>query len=139
MNNDRDVILDEEEQLENQIDEPVADAAERSVESTAAPDEDLTEIDEGEFYTVPSVSGNLIWSFISVVLAIASVIIFPFIYVVGIILAALSLIFAVISSHVLGFFDRMALFGIIFGIFGLVFGIFSMILDITGALDGLIF
>ena len=101
--------------------------------------EELTEIDEGEFYTVPNVSGNLLWSFLSVLLAIASVVVFPFFYVVGIILAAASLILAVISSRVLGFFDRMALFGIIFGIFGLVFGIFSMILDLTGALDGLYF
>ena len=101
--------------------------------------EELTEIDEGEFYTVPNVSGNLLWSFLSVLLAIASVVVFPFFYVVGIILAAASLILAVISSRVLGFFDRMALFGIIFGIFGLVFGILSMILDLTGALDGLYF
>ena len=101
--------------------------------------EELTEIDEGEFYTVPNVSGNLLWSFLSILLAIASVVVFPFFYVVGIILAAASLILAVISSRVLGFFDRMALFGIIFGIFGLVFGIFSMILDLTGALDGLYF
>ena len=100
-------------------------------------DEELTEIDEGEFYTVPNVSGNLVWSFLSVVLAIASVIIFPFFYIAGIILAGLSLVLAVVSSRVLGFFDRMALFGIIFGIFGLVFGIFSMVLDLTGALDGL--
>ena len=102
-------------------------------------DEELTEIDDGEFYTVPNVSGNLIWSFLSVVLAIASVIIFPFFYIVGIILAGLSILLGVISSRVLGFFDRMALFGIIFGIFGLVFGIFSMVLDLTGILDGLVF
>jgi hypothetical protein len=107
-------------------------------ESLSGRDEELTEIDEGEFYTVPQVSGNLVWSFLSVVLAIASVIIFPFFYIVGIILAGLALILAVISSRVLGFFDRMALFGIIFGIFGLVFGIFSMVLDLTGVLDGLV-
>ena len=129
MKNDRDDALEEEE----------VGTEEYSAESAVAPDEELTEVDEGEFYTVPSVTGNLIWSFLSVVLAIASVIIFPFVYVAGIILAALALILAVISSQVLGFFDRMALFGIIFGIFGLVFGIFSMILDITGVLDGLIF
>ena len=129
MKDNRDDALEEEE----------VGAEEYSAESAVAPDEELTEVDEGEFYTVPSVTGNLIWSFLSVLLAIASVIIFPFVYVAGIILAALALILAVISSQVLGFFDRMALFGIIFGIFGLVFGIFSMILDITGVLDGLIF
>lgn len=124
MKNERDTAVDSDEEI--------------SREPSAARDEELTEIDEGEFYTVPNVSGNLLWSFLSVVLAIASVIIFPFFYIAGIILAGLSIILAVVSSRVLGFFDRMALFGIIFGIFGLVFGIFSMVLDLSGILDGLV-
>lgn len=124
MKNDRDdVIIEEEENSAPEVSE----------------NEELTEIDEGEFYAVPNVSGNLLWSFLSVVTAIASVIIFPFFYIVGIILAAASLVLAIVSSRVLGFFDRMALFGIIFGLFGLVFGVFSMVLDLTGALDGLYF
>lgn len=121
--------------MKNDRDESAVE--EYSVDETNIDGEELTEIDEGEFYTVPKVSGNLLWSFLSVVFAIASVIIFPFFYVVGIILAGLALILSVISSRVLGFFDRMALFGIIFGIFGLVFGIFSMVLDLSGVLDGL--
>ena len=92
-------------------------------------------VDEGEFYTVPDVSGNLLFSVLSLICAVLSVVLFAFFYIGGIILALCAISLAVLSSRKLGFFDRMALFGLIFGIFGLVFGIFSMVADITGILD----
>lgn len=98
--------------------------------------EDILKVpDDGEFYTLPVESGNLLPSVLSLLFAILSVVFFSFFYVGGIICAVLAIILAVVSSKKLGFFDRMALFGLIFGLFGLVFGIFSMIVDITGILD----
>ena len=92
-------------------------------------------MDDGEFYAVPDVSGNLLFSVLSLLSAVLSVVLFAFFYVGGIIAAVAAISLAVISSRKLGFFDRMALFGLIFGLFGLVFGIFSMVADITGILD----
>lgn len=92
--------------------------------------------DDGEFYEVPNVSGNLLWSVLSLICSVLSVVFFSFFYIGGIIAAILAIVLSVFSSRKLGFFDRMALFGLIFGIFGLVFGVFSMIADITGILDG---
>lgn len=93
--------------------------------------------DSGEYYTVPNVNGNLVWSVLSLISAVLSVVLFSFFYIGGIIAAVAAIALAVVSSRKLGFFDRMALFGLIFGIFGLVFGVFSMVLDITGVLDNL--
>ena len=84
---------------------------------------------EGEFYAVTPESGNLLWSALSVIFAILSVILFAFFYIGGIVCAVLAIVFAIVSSHKLKFFDKMALFG-------LVFGVFSMIIDLTGILDG---
>ena len=113
---------------------PAAVAPEKEREETV---EDILKeaADDSEFYAVPNVSGNLLWSVLSLLCAILSVILFSFFYVGGIIAAILAIALAVLSSRKLGFFDRMALFGLIFGLFGLVFGVFSMIVDITGVLD----
>lgn len=109
-------------------------AAELEREETV--DDILKEVvDDGEFYAVPDVSGNLLFSVLSLLCAVLSVALFAFFYIGGIIAAVAAISLAVISSRKLGFFDRMALFGLIFGLFGLVFGIFSMIADITGILD----
>lgn len=98
---------------------------------------DEGKVDESEFYAVSSESGNLVWSALSVIFAILSVVLFAFFYIGGIVCAIAAIVFAVVSSRKLRFFDKMALFGLIFGIFGLVFGVFSMIIDITGILDGM--
>ena len=92
-------------------------------------------VDDSEFYAVPNVSGNLLFSVLSLLCAVLSVILFAFFYIGGIIAAVAAISLAVVSSRKLGFFDRMALFGLIFGLFGLVFGIFSMVADMTGILD----
>ena len=115
---------------------PVTETAEIKREETV--EDILKDVDDdGEFYAVPDVSGNLLWSVLSLVCAVISVVCFSFFYIGGIIAAILAIALAVVSSRKLGFFDRMALFGLIFGLFGLVFGIFSMIVDITGVLDPL--
>ena len=94
--------------------------------------------DDSEFYAVPNVSGNLVWSVLSLLCAVLSVVLFAFFYIGGIIAAVLAIVLSVVSSRKLGFFDRMALFGLIFGLFGLVFGVFSMILDVTGVLKDIV-
>ncbi len=90
-----------------------------------------------DFYTLKSKKPNLIWSIISLVAAIASIPLAP-IYAAALSLGAVAIICALISSRTLGFFNKMALCGLIVGIFGLVFGAFSMILDLTGVIDQLL-
>lgn len=123
------VDINEKSELESSLDS-------QNAEETA--DDILKEaVDDGEFYAVPNASGNLIWSLLALLCAVTSVVLFAFFYIGGIISAVAAIALAVLSSRKLGFFDRMALIGLIFGIFGLVFGIFSMIADLTGILDGI--
>lgn len=112
----------------------------KNAESEREPEtvEELLAAEDEEFYAVKPESGNLLYSVLSISLAVLSVVLFAFFYVGGIIAAVAAIVFAILSSRKLGFFDRMALFGLIFGIFGLVFGVFSMVLDITGTLDGVL-
>ena len=84
-----------------------------------------------EYYALPAKSVSMIWSVISLVLAILSVLLCP-LYYVGIILAVAAVVFAVVSSRKLGFFDKMSIFGLIIGIFGVIFGVFICVLDLTG-------
>ena len=95
----------------------------------------LKEADEAEFYSLPNEKGNLLWSVLSLLAALGSAVLFAFTYVGGLIAAAVAIALSVVSSRKLGFFDRMALFGLIFGIFGMVFGAFSMALDLFGVLE----
>ena len=119
---------------EKNITETEAEAAKDISEETV--DDILKDaVDDGEFYAVPAAVGNLLFSVLSLLCAVLSVVLFAFFYIGGIIAAVAAIALAVLSSRKLGFFDRMALFGLIFGLFGLVFGIFSMVVDITGVLD----
>ena len=96
-----------------------------------------TVVDDSEYYAVPKENGNLLWSAVSVIFAVLSVVFFSFFYIGAIICAAVAIALSVVASRKLGFFDKMALFGLIFGIFGAVFGIFSMIVDISGVFAGM--
>ena len=87
-----------------------------------------------DFYTLKSGKPSLIWSVISLVSAVLSVLLCPF-YVPSLVLGAVAILCAVVSSRTLGFFNKMALVGLIVGIFGFIFGGFSMVLQLTGVLD----
>ncbi len=69
-----------------------------------------------------------IWSFASLVAGILSVL-FCFLPVLGIIIALFSVALAVISRRVIGYFDGIAIAGLVVGIFGLVFGFGYSIFD----------
>ena len=92
-----------------------------------------------ERYELPEGSGSrsMIWSVVSLLSAVISVILCT-VYFVALPLAVLSVLAALVSRRNLGYFDKMSLFGIVIGIFGFVFGAFSMVLDLTGILDMLI-
>ncbi len=90
-----------------------------------------------DFYTLKSSKPSLIWSVISLGCAVLSILLCPF-YAVSMILGAAAILCAVISSRTLGFFNKMALVGLIAGIFGFIFGSFAMVLELTGALDSII-
>lgn len=89
-----------------------------------------------DFYTLGEGKHSLIWSVISLATAALSVLLCPF-YVVSMILGAVAIGCALISSRTLGFFNKMALVGLIVGIFGFIFGTFSMILTLSGVLSQL--
>ena len=125
-------MKEREDNKDEILEKNISDAPEETVEDILKDAQD-----DGEYYTVPIVSGNLLWSVLSLIAAILSVVLFSFFYIGGIIAALVAIALAVVASRKLGFFDRMALFGLIFGLFGLVFGIFSMVVDITGVLEGI--
>ena len=86
-----------------------------------------------EYYELPPAmrSRTLLWSVISLVLGILSCLLCPF-YYVGLALSVMSLVFLLISRKNLGFFDKCAILGLIFGIMGFVCGIFSLCADVLG-------
>lgn len=69
-----------------------------------------------------------IWSVASIIAGVFSVI-FCFLPVLGIIFALFSVALSVVSRRVLGYFDGLAIAGLVIGIFGLVFGIGYSILQ----------
>ncbi|MBQ7386640.1 MAG: DUF4190 domain-containing protein [Clostridia bacterium] len=89
-----------------------------------------------DFYTLKEGNPSLIWSVLSLVTSVLSILLCPF-YLPSMILGAVAIGCALISSRTLGFFNKMALVGLIAGIFGFIFGTFSMVLTLTGALNHL--
>ena len=69
------------------------------------------------------------WSVASMVLGILSVICCCITYG-GLIMGLLAIVFAVVSRRNLGYFDGMAIAGLVLGIIGAVFGIMTIISDI---------
>lgn len=69
-----------------------------------------------------------VWSVAAVIAGALSILLFR-ISVIGMILALVSVCLAVVSRKILGYFDGIAIAGLIVGIFGIVFGIFGLIFD----------
>ncbi len=93
--------------------------------------------DSLEYYSLPEERPSMLWSILSLVFSILSVLLSP-IYYIGIPLAVAAIAMAMISGKGLGYFDKMSVLGLIIGIFGAVFGVFALVVDISGVLDGLI-
>ena len=96
------------------------------------------ETDSSEYYPLGADprSRSLLFSALSIIFAALSLVVFSF-YYLSIPFALLSVASAVVSRVRLGYFDKGAVFGLIFAIFGLVFGIGSLVLDCLGLLDAL--
>lgn len=96
------------------------------------------DIDSSEYYPLSADprSRSLIFSVLSIIFASLSIVFFSF-YYVSIPFAIVSVASAIVSRVRLGYFDKGAVFGLIFAIFGLVFGIGSLVLDCFGYLDAL--
>ncbi len=81
-----------------------------------------------------------LWSALSVGIGALSIILF-FIPVVGIVLGLVSCASAVISRRMLGYFENLAVGGLVSGIFGVVFGIgysvFEFLLENTSIFEGI--
>ncbi len=86
---------------------------------------------EDNYYHVPRERASLLWSLLSVVAATLSIFL-SFFYYASIPLSIAAVVLAVVSSRRLGFFDKLACFGLIVGIFGIVFGAFAAVLDWSG-------
>ncbi len=94
-------------------------------------------VEEVEYYELPDSpeARRRGWSVISFFAGILSVLLCP-IYVLGFAFAVLSVVGAIVSRRKLGYFDTLALAGMLIGIVGSVFCIFSLVVDITGIFDG---
>jgi len=90
-----------------------------------------------EFYAVPKERGIMIWSLLSVLFSVASVLLCGIFYL-GLAFSVCAIVLSLVSRYKLGYFDKMGIFGLIVGIFGLVFGIFSTVLTLTGMMDKLL-
>ena len=68
------------------------------------------------------------WSVASIAVAVASVICccLPWF---GLVSGILAVVFAVVSRKAIGYFDNLAIAGLIVGIFGIVFGVSNMVLN----------
>ena len=68
------------------------------------------------------------WSVASIAVAVASVICccLPWF---GLVCGILAVVFAVVSRKAIGYFDNLAIAGLIVGIFGIVFGVSNMVLN----------
>ena len=69
-----------------------------------------------------------VWSVAAVIVGILSILFFR-IPVFGMILSLISVCLAVVSRKLLGYFDGVAIAGLIVGIFGMVFGICGFVFD----------
>ena len=110
-----------------------AEAEEETEEQndTEVQEEAVTE----EYYALPPTlkSRSLIWSAVSFIAGMLSILLSP-IYYVGLILAAGSVTTSLVSRKNLGFFDRYAVYGLILGIMGIVCGVSSAIAKSLGIL-----
>ena len=86
-----------------------------------------------DYYELPLAlkSRSMIWSVISLVAGILSILLCPF-YYVGFCFAACAVGTSLLSRHNLGFFDKLSVFGLILGIMGFVCDIFSLIANMIG-------
>lgn len=89
-----------------------------------------------EYYELPNetASRNMIWSIISLVFGILSVVTCQ-IYVLSMILAVLGMGASLYSRRKLGYFDRPSVIGLIIAIFGLVFAVAAMFISISGIFE----
>lgn len=124
-------LTDEFAEITNEDDINEVTEDEEAREDEASENEASEESEE--FYRLPNEpsSRNMIWSVVSVVLAVLSI---PAagIYWLGIAFAILSVGAGLFSRYRLGYFDKWSVFGLIFGIMGAVCGIFSMIVSLSG-------
>lgn len=88
-----------------------------------------------DYYELPLAlkSRSMIWSVISLVAGILSILLCPF-YYVGICFAVGAVGTSLLSRHNLGFFDKLSVFGLILGIMGFVCDVFSLIANMIGLL-----
>ena len=117
---------------------PIEFTPEEEREDNSFEGDGLCEV-ENEYYDLPAAESarTRIWSVLALCLSILSALLCP-IWQAGIILGVIGISVALFSRKILGFFDGIALTGLIIGIFGAVFCVSSMVLDLTGALDALL-
>ena len=84
-------------------------------------------------YVLPPVlkARTLIWSVISFIAGILSILLCPF-YYLSFILSAVAVCMSLISRRNLGYFEKFAIMVLIFGLVGFVFGVFSLIAGMIG-------
>lgn len=89
------------------------------------------ENDSEEYYDLPLAirSRTLLWSVISLICGVLSILLSPY-YYVGFVFAIAGIAFSLVSRKILGFFEKYSIIGTIFSIMGFVFGIFALVIDL---------
>jgi hypothetical protein len=98
---------------------------------------DTADNDDGEFYPVPKGSTRT-FALLSLIIALAALavsVVFPYI---GLALGIGGIILSVLSQRLVGYFDKLAIAGLIIAIFAFVFAAFTTGIIHSGILDGVI-
>ena len=109
---------------------------------TEVKEEDMETIKEyasdDEYYTLGAdrASRSLLFSVLSLVLAVFSILVFSF-YYISIPISIGAVVCSIVARKRLGYFDNVAILGLIFAIFGFVFSLGSLVLDCFGILDAM--
>ena len=118
----------------------MTDNDERSLEVRNAASGELRTVEntQEEVYALPEKKArrSMIPSILSLILAIVSVLTCQ-IWVLALLLALASLGLALFARYRLGYFDKVALFGLIVSIVGTVFACFSAVVTISGIFSAL--
>ena len=95
------------------------------------------ETEEGEFYPVPKGS-TVIFSLLSLIFSLVALAVAIFLPYISLAVGIGAIIFSVLSQRLVGYFDKLAVGGLIIAIFATVFACFVTGIDHSGILEDLL-
>ena len=120
-------LANDETDYHDKVDESVEDIDDTATDAA----------DDSEYYPVPKGSTRLA-ALLSLILSVVALGIGIFLPYIGLALGIGAIILSIVSKRLVGYFDKLAVAGLIIGIFAIVFSAFTLIIVLTGVLDGLL-